>query len=240
MNPTLFRLRVAYAKQGRGRWLSHLEVQRALMRLVRRSALPVAVTQGFNPHLRLASGPALGVGVAGVREYFDLILDAYLKVTEALPRLQAAAPSLLPVLEIGYVNGKVASLNAAITLQRICATITVPSAVRDWSPALLEAGFQALRARPVLEVEQKGKTKVFDSATHIPKDAVVHGEGETLSIEFYLRISPDGSLRPDALLQILMREIGVDALKPSGRPLISLTRTGLFIEDDDKTLRAPL
>ncbi len=52
--------------------LSHLELARALERAVRRAQLPFAVSQGFSPHMRIAFGAALPVGVGGTAEIFDL------------------------------------------------------------------------------------------------------------------------------------------------------------------------
>jgi len=246
MNPTFFRLRIAYAKQDRGRFLSHLEVQRSLQRLIRRTKLPFAVSQGFNPHMRLATGPALSVGVAGAREYCDLTLTRYVKPMDALRQLQTVQTTYLPVLDVGYVNDKDASLNAAISLQEVCATIESSlvgsEELKELTQQRLQAGLEALCARDTLEVEhKKGKTKVFDSATHVPKDvAVVSREGK-VQMTFFLRISPAGSLRPDALLTALMREIDLPLLADSvvdGR--MELRRVNLYIEDEEGIRRLPL
>ena len=64
----IFRLRLTFAKQGRLAMLSHLEVARALERTVRRAGLPYAVSQGFSPHMLIAFGAALPVGVGGTHE----------------------------------------------------------------------------------------------------------------------------------------------------------------------------
>ena len=60
-----FRMRITFAKQGRLALLSHLEVARAIERAVRRAQLPFAVSQGFSPHMKIAFGAALPVGVGG-------------------------------------------------------------------------------------------------------------------------------------------------------------------------------
>ena len=54
-NPSLFRLRVRYGKRDRLKYLGHLEVIHTIERIVRRAGLPYAVTQGFSPHMRVAS-----------------------------------------------------------------------------------------------------------------------------------------------------------------------------------------
>ncbi|MCL2526739.1 MAG: TIGR03936 family radical SAM-associated protein [Coriobacteriia bacterium] len=254
-NTSFFRLRVQYAKAGRGRFLSHLEVQRALTRMVRRAGLPFAVSQGFNPQMRLASGPALSVAMGSSAEYFDITLTDYLKPMDALRRLKEVQSPLLPVQKAGYVGTKEPSLSAAITLQDICVTIEGNDASSVFTQEALEAGLAALRARDTLEVEHKGKTKVFDSATHVPKDVTVVAMGSTVQMTLTLRISQSGSVRPDALLAALWHAAGVPAPDSSGHAMtrgmapcmasgtasgtaddftgyvMSIDRTGLFAED---------
>ena len=243
-NPTLFRLRVAYAKQGRGRFLSHLEVQRALTRMVRRANLPYAVSQGFNPQMRLATGPALSVAISGKREYFDITLTDYVKPMDALLRLQETEAPYLPALEAAYVSTKEPSLNAAITAQVICATIE--GASDDVTEQALKAGLAALRARDTLEVEHKGKTKVFDSATHVPNDITVVKKGSTVQMTLTLRISNQGSLRPDALLRALWQAANLPDPFLNGRGngwndgSLRLDRMALYCEDETGEMRPPL
>ena len=74
--------------------LSHLEMARALERAVRRAGLPFAVSQGFSPHMRIAFGAALPVGVGGTAEIFDLFLTGLrAPALRALAALQEASPA---------------------------------------------------------------------------------------------------------------------------------------------------
>ena len=238
----LFRLRIAYAKQGAGRYLSHLEVQRALTRMVRRADLPYAVSQGFNPQMRLATGPALSVGTSGEREYCDLIVRNYVKPADALRQLQEAQSSYLPVLDLGYVGLKEKALNAAIVAQEIC--VTMDNAPAGLNQQVLQAGLSALRARDSLEIEHKGKMKVYDSATHVPKDIKVVNEGSAVLMTLIMRISNQGSLRPDALLHALWHACGLDESLPIGNGndvgLLRMDRMALYVEDEEGNLKTPL
>ncbi len=49
---------------------------------------PYAVTQGFNPHMKVAFGPALPVGTAGENEYYDVWLTRYTDASEVLSALR--------------------------------------------------------------------------------------------------------------------------------------------------------
>lgn len=91
--PTLFRLRVAYPKLGRLKYLGHLELIHTVEQIVRRAKLPYAVTQGFSPHMRIAYTSALPVGTSSTAEYFDVYLTELVPAEVALKLLQGAAPS---------------------------------------------------------------------------------------------------------------------------------------------------
>ncbi|MBI5050095.1 MAG: TIGR03960 family B12-binding radical SAM protein, partial [Nitrospirae bacterium] len=55
-------IRVIYSKTGALKYLSHLEVMRALLRAIRRADIPLVYTKGFHPHPKVSFGPALPVG----------------------------------------------------------------------------------------------------------------------------------------------------------------------------------
>ena len=52
--PTVQRLRLRYAKRGRLRFTSTRDFQRAFERALRRTGVPMAYSQGFNPHPRIS------------------------------------------------------------------------------------------------------------------------------------------------------------------------------------------
>jgi len=86
------RLRFRYTKQGALRFLSHLEVVRLFRMALRRSGLPIAYTQGFHPQVRVAFGPALPVGYAGMEEPIDLFFRAPVAIEDAEAALNGELP----------------------------------------------------------------------------------------------------------------------------------------------------
>lgn len=91
------RYRIAYAKTGPARFLSHLDLLRTFNRAFRRAGLPLVYSEGFSPHPKASYGPPLGVGVAGLNEYLDLDLSSEVAGSEAAGRLTAALPPGLAV-----------------------------------------------------------------------------------------------------------------------------------------------
>jgi len=66
------RVRAEFSKTGDLRYLSHLEMSSALLRGLRRANVPLLYSEGFHPAPKVAFGPALSVGTAGKKEYFDM------------------------------------------------------------------------------------------------------------------------------------------------------------------------
>lgn len=230
MTPGEFRLRVCYQKAGRLRWLSHLEVLRAIERIVRRSGLQVAVTQGFSPHMKIAFGPALPVGTAGLREYADIWLTRYTVAEEALQRLRSSAPPDLVPIEAGYVNERSPSLTAALTIGLYELRVTG----EEIDPTAVHAALERVVERGELRVEHKGKTKVFDLARSVPKDVRVEDVDGGAAIELSVRMGPEGSLRPEALIRAALTDAGIQA------SAVHTTRLDLLVEDDGGVWSRPL
>ena len=56
------RAMIRFGKQPRLRFISHLDLQRFFQRALNRTGLPIAWTQGFNPHPIMSFGSALALG----------------------------------------------------------------------------------------------------------------------------------------------------------------------------------
>jgi radical SAM-linked protein len=217
---TTFRLRVTYGKTGRLRFLSHLEVARACERSVRRAGLEYAVTQGFNPRMKLAFGPALPVGTAGLAEVYDVWLKRFVAPGEVLDRLRASTPEGLSPVRARYAGEREASVAAALTL----ADYEVEFGHPDRGPGRLAEAIGDVVSSGVLEMEHKGALKVYDLAVCLPEGVRVREENGRSIASLTVRMGAQGSLRPDALLREALRRAGMDDES------MSVTRTGLRLE----------
>jgi len=218
---TTFRLRVTYAKQDRLRFLSHLEVVHACERAVRRAGLEYAVTQGFNPRMKIAFGPALPVGTAGDAEAYDVWLTKFVAPAEALDILLRVTPAGLAPVEARYVSEKEGSLASVMTLADYEISVEGP----DRGPGSLAEALGVIIASGSLEVEHKGKNKAYDLAICVPEGVRVREETGRNVVSLTVRMGAWGSLRPEALLR--------EALGRAGMPdtPVSVTRTHLRPEE---------
>jgi radical SAM-linked protein len=216
-----FRLRITYGKTGRLRFLSHLEVAHACERAVRRTGLEYAVTQGFNPRMKVAFGPALPVGSAGLAEAYDLWLTRLVPAQEALARLRDATPEGLAPAGARYVGDKEPSLAAAMTLGTYEAVVEDPG----MGPGRLAEALADVVGSGSLTIEHKGALKVYDLAVCLPEGAQASEEPGRGVVHVTVRMGAWGSLRPEALVREALRRM--DACDAS----IVVTRIGLRPEE---------
>jgi radical SAM-linked protein len=170
--------------------------------------------------MRAAFGPALPVGTAGEREYYDLWLTGYIPPPESLERLRCSSVKEIAPFRVGYVSEAGPSLSAMLTIATYEATVETAMGPQGLSDAM-----EAVVGTGELVVERKGKTKVFDLTEALPKRPEVSSRQDEVIVSMTIRMSPAGSLRPERLIRAALQE--TDA--PSARILV--TRTDLLVEE---------
>jgi radical SAM-linked protein len=109
------RIRMKYTKTGRVRFISHLDFMTMIHRAAVRANVPVAFSQGFNPHPRIAFGPALSVGMESNTEFLDLETDPLADLLEVTSGLNNTLPQGVRILESRVVPRKAPSLSGSIS-----------------------------------------------------------------------------------------------------------------------------
>jgi radical SAM family uncharacterized protein/radical SAM-linked protein len=108
-----FHLRLRYGKGSEVRFISHLDLMRVFTRAIRRTGLPIAYSQGFSPHQRIALGPPLPLGMTSRAEYMDLEFSRPI-YGDLLEKLNRVLPEGIRVLEAKSIFAKVTSLTVSI------------------------------------------------------------------------------------------------------------------------------
>ena len=142
------RIRLTYTKNGPIRYAGHLDLYRVWERIIRRSHLPIAFSNGFHPQVRMSMGCALPLGFTSQCELIDLwfigpvppeevwasltpVLPPGLEIIQAqtidehAPALQTQVLSsvyevtLLDPVDAAWLSGQVTRLLAAPEIQRV-------------------------------------------------------------------------------------------------------------------------
>ncbi len=95
--------------------MSHMEILRAWLRVIRRAQVPIKYSEGYSPHPKVSLGSALSVGVGSEAEYIDLMLSKRLVVDALVNRINKAMPIDLRVLDAKRMPDKTKSLGVSVT-----------------------------------------------------------------------------------------------------------------------------
>ena len=105
-------VRVFYTKKGRMKFVSHLDMNRFMSRMVKRAKLPIWYTEGFHPHPYIAFALPLSLGFESDYEVLDLRLvdDDYPlqtvieKLNEVFPPYVKAFNACEPQMKVGKIG----------------------------------------------------------------------------------------------------------------------------------------
>ncbi len=82
------------------RYISHLELMKAMGKILKRADLPLKYSNGFNPHIVLSVANPIPVGVCGKSEFADFELIKDMDFEEVKKRLTEASPSGIAIKEL--------------------------------------------------------------------------------------------------------------------------------------------
>lgn len=221
---SLFRLRLS--KGPEARYISHLDLKRALERALRRAEVPVAYSSGYNPHMKISFAPALGVGLTSEGELLDVQLRAPVSPGDLVARLNAQLPPGLAVLSAREVTGGGPSLAEAVEwasyhLDLVSRPGEPPP---DWRALVRELlGRETIVSR---RVSHDGKIRSVDARALIHRVEVAEVRGAYARLLAIMRAGAGGNLRPEELVTALGILQGGNSLELSSAHRLELMAAG--------------
>lgn len=196
-------LRACYSKEGRAKYISHLDLIRCLTRAFARTDIPVWYTEGFNPHIYLTFPLTLALGFTSRVETFDFRLtqDDY-PPQKALEELNAALPADIRIGSIGLPEDRADDI--AWADYRIALT-----PAEGVSPEALAEALGSFLARPSIPAEKvsKHRTQQVDLAPMFQVLSLEAGEGKAL-LSARLAAGNARNLNANFLLDTFAQEAG--------------------------------
>ena len=83
------KIRLRFSKQGQMKFIGHLDMVRYFQKVMRRSEVDVAYSEGFSLHQKMSFAAPLSVGVLSRGEYFDLEVNSTESSKVMLERINA-------------------------------------------------------------------------------------------------------------------------------------------------------
>ncbi|MBM3266590.1 MAG: TIGR03960 family B12-binding radical SAM protein [Candidatus Sericytochromatia bacterium] len=186
------RLRARFTKLGDVRWISHLDVMRLFERALRRAALPVTFSRGFNPRPSVEFAAPLALGITSEAELVDVYLGEALDPADYAARLNAALPPEVQLTAAWEVPVKGPSAMALVEAASYRVVLAEPVPAAAWD------AFLARQEIPYVKTAKTG-TRTVDLRPLIlavrPEDAV--------SIRLELKTGSRGNGKPEDVIGAL-------------------------------------
>lgn len=195
-------LRIKFVKLGSLQYISHLDLQRTIGRVIARSGLPVWYTKGFNPHLKLVFATPLAVGVQSLCEHLDVRLERDVSPADFGAALNAHLTDELRAIECYYPVGDFADIASADYVFEI---------KTDGGSAVLARSIAEILSTSPLSVVKKNKSgdREVDIVPLISRLELSYSEASgTLRMTARLPAGSSGGLNPEFLITAL-REKGI-------------------------------
>ena len=213
------RMLAVFEKGERIRHIGHLDIQRSVQRGLRRSGLPVAYSNGFNPHILITFASALSTGACGKREIMDVTMAEEVSPEEFLEKMNRAMPPEMQLSEARTLDQKHPALMASLRAAKYDLLI------RDAEQAeKLAAAIPAMMARETVTAMRKTKTALKECDI---KPLIYDLKAEGQHILATLTLTEREACKPGMLTEALAREAGIE-----GEIRMLVTRTALLGEDE--------
>lgn len=193
------RVRVRYAKTGKLRFISAIDLGRVWERALRKANLPIAYSEGFSPHPKVSFPDALPLGYASTGEYAELRFGAPIAIQPAMRDLNSAFVEGCEVRDaVGVTDG------APRLAKWLSASLWQLDYPEETDRDALAAAVQALREAGELVVgrERKGKTVDLDLRPYVHdltcsgtcvRVVLLHGEPPVRPTEVQAALAADRS-----------------------------------------------
>lgn len=228
-------IRMQFRKTREGRFMSHLDLMHTWERVIRRSQLPLAFSQGFNPHPKINFASALAVGTTSDGEYMDMELTTNLPLEQVKKELDRAMPPAFEVTAMKVVTGKVPSLMSIIERGRYQLRLEF---VDEVTQQQLDEAIEEFWKREEIIIYRYKKNSKDKKAVNIRPgvfEMKLTADGKYAVLEILVQSGNEGNIRPEEVAYGLM-----SAGMPAVQHVVRIHRLGLYLFDKDGTMVTPL
>jgi len=190
-----------FAKGEAVKYISHLDLMRALERGMRRARLPLAFSEGFNPRPRVSYASALSVGHTSEAELLAITLTTPMDPSDLRAALNASLPAGLEVLQAWTPppHKPKTSIGDVDTAEY---RVTVEGSLGDVDLAGRAAAFMAEEHFHITRPREKG-SKDVDLRPLVGAITIARAEAGEAEFSLRLRAGSAGGAKPEEVLAAL-------------------------------------
>ncbi len=197
------RLRVKFSRGEEVKFISHLDIMRLWQRALNRAGIPLAYSEGFNPHPRMSLAAPLALGVTSEAELMDIVIS---RQSSPHAFLAAVSRQLPPGIDIDHVLEiplAMPSLQSQVRFAEY--RVEIPTTKKRGET---EAAIDELMAKKELPWQHRRDTGLrhYDLRALIDELKLVDIDHECCTLGMKLRCDSNGSGRPEQVAAALSFE----------------------------------
>lgn len=192
----MIRVRATFEKCGRAKYISHLDLNRCMLRTFRRSRLPIWYTEGFNPHPYYSFALALSLGFESSCEILDFNLNEDIPYNEIRDKLNAVMPEGMRIVKVAEQKQKITAIAKAEYSFSLVSDETVE----------LFTAVQELIASPEILIEKKTKKGLKTVDIKPDMEILTCNKAEnSIDISMYLPAGTQTNYNPTLFIEALKK-----------------------------------
>lgn len=213
-------IRITFSKRERAKYISHLDLNRAMQRALKRAGIPIWYTEGFNPHAYIMFPLALSLGVESDCELMDIRIESEVDFEQIKQSLNEALPSGLVVNNVALQKKKHTEI--AFSEYKI-------SIISDVSAKDLSDKFTQFLSLETIETQKRSKKKGLQTVDIKPmievSDIIV--DGDKLNVTMILPSGVSSTLNPSLVIDTFSEKMTVNLTS------VSIERTKIMCENGE-------
>ncbi len=205
------RARITFRKFGDLRFIGHRDLVRVFERMLRRTGVGLALSQGFHPKAKLSFPLALAVGIEGAQESLEIEFSDPIDVDVITNLLISESPPGLTILEV-RVPGENEKKPQPTSVE-----YRIPLAAKYHSVA--QKAIDEFLGKCSVMIERPRRKKTIDARSDITELEISGGQ-----LRFVQRLTRSAAVQPREILELL----GLSHLEAEGN---WITRSNIGFDD---------
>ena len=179
------------------KFISHLDIMRLWQRIFIRAGVPLAYSEGFNPHPRISLAATLALGVTSEAELMDVILSRWLSPHSFLSLISRQLPRGIEIDQVLNASPSLPSLQSQVRFAEYRVSLETQKNRDD-----VEDAIASILARKELPWQHHRDTGVrrYDLRALIDELRLIDLEEGCCTIDMRLRCDSGGSGRPEQVV----------------------------------------
>ena len=190
--------RFKFTKEGYVKFVGHLDTVRLFQRAIKVAQIPIAYSQGFNPHALVYFAMPLAVGVSSEAEYMDIVTSVDQNPEEMMIKLNGVLPEGITLTKAFTLPDQGPSLMSLVQVADY--EINLPQAITQTA---VEACQEALTKEELLVTKKTKKGMKEVNIKPLLRRITFEKSDEGYTVHLQVAAGSTENLNPELLLKAL-------------------------------------